>query len=66
MLRTELKAVLIRVFYNTGTYHWSQNRKEEGSGGHIAGTLGESGNQEAQQESDSWVRDLLQRRQFAT
>lgn len=57
---------LIRVFWNAGTYHWSQNREKEGSSGHIAGALSESGNKETQQESNSWMRDVLQRSQFAT
>lgn len=66
MLGEELKAVLPRVFWNAGTYHWSQNREKEGCGGHIAGALGESGDKETQQESNSWMRDLLQRGQFGT
>lgn len=60
----ELKAVLIRIFWHAGTHHRSQNGEEEGGGGHVAGALGEGGDEEAQEEGNGWVRDALQRGQL--
>lgn len=60
----ELPAVLTRVFRPAGTHHGSQNGEEEGGGGHVAGALGEGGDEEAQEEGNGWVRDALQRGQL--
>lgn len=61
----ELKTFLLGVFPHAGTHHWSQNGEEERGGGHVAGALGEGGDEEAQHEGDGCGGDALQRGQLA-